>query len=70
MPKQLRICHLTSVHQDGDIRIFHKECVSLSQQGFEVHFIVPNTESRLENGVHIHGFVGEGYAFEKQLRKG
>ena len=46
MPKQLRICHLTSVHQDGDIRIFHKECVSLSQQGFEVHFIVPNAHQR------------------------
>jgi glycosyltransferase involved in cell wall biosynthesis len=65
----LKICHLTSVHQDGDIRIFHKECVSLSQQGFEVHFIVPNTESRLENGVHIHGFVGETLNRSVRIRK-
>jgi len=37
--KKVRICHLTSVHTRTDIRIFHKECVSLSDY-FEVYLIL------------------------------
>lgn len=54
--KQLKICHLSSAHADGDIRIFHKECVSLAEAGNEVHLIIPNTKSRTEKGVIIHSF--------------
>ena len=36
-----RICHITTVHNNRyDIRIFEKECVSLSQAGFDVYLIV------------------------------
>ncbi|PCI48055.1 MAG: glycosyl transferase [Alphaproteobacteria bacterium] len=35
-----KICHMTSVHGRYDIRIFHKECKSLSKAGYEVHLIV------------------------------
>ena len=55
----MKVCHLTSAHHDGDIRIFHKECVSLSKNGFDVHLIVPNTLSRIEKGVNIHSFVSK-----------
>lgn len=65
----MKICHLTSVHQDGDIRIFHKQCISLAEQGYEVHFIVPNAETRIENGVNIHGFVGETMNRKIRIRK-
>jgi glycosyltransferase involved in cell wall biosynthesis len=54
--KNLKVCHLTSVHRDGDIRIFHKQCVSLAQAGYDVSLIIPNTESRTEKGVEIVSF--------------
>lgn len=47
---------MTSAHQDGDIRIFHKECASLSEFGYDVHLVIPNTTSRVEKGVQIHSF--------------
>lgn len=36
----IKICHLTSVHPRYDIRIFIKECNSLSKNGFAVNLIV------------------------------
>jgi len=54
--KIVKVVHLTSAHQDGDVRIFHKECVSLAQAGFEVYHLIPNTKSRIEKGVHIVSF--------------
>lgn len=35
-----KVCHLTSAHKRYDVRIFEKECVSLSKNGFEVTLIV------------------------------
>ena len=35
-----RIVHLTTVHPRDDIRIFHKECVSLARAGYEVVQVV------------------------------
>jgi len=34
-----RVCHFTSVHASDDIRIFHKECSSLSDAGFDVSIV-------------------------------
>ncbi|MDA0835879.1 MAG: glycosyltransferase family 4 protein [Planctomycetota bacterium] len=36
-----RIVHLTTVHRPDDVRIFHKECGSLLQAGYEVTLIAP-----------------------------
>lgn len=35
-----KIVHITTVHNRYDSRIFHKECVSLANLGFEVYLIV------------------------------
>lgn len=49
-----RICHLTSVHPRYDVRIFHKECLSLAEAGFEVYLIVADGKgNELINNVHI-----------------
>ncbi|WP_286951915.1 MULTISPECIES: glycosyltransferase family 4 protein [Aminobacterium] len=42
-----RICHITTVHSANDIRIFAKECQSLSQSGYEVFLVAPETPMSL-----------------------
>lgn len=36
----IKICHLTSVHQRYDTRIFIKQCKSLANHGIDVHLVV------------------------------
>lgn len=55
----MKICHLTSVHLHTDTRIFIKECKSLAEAGFEVHFVVPGAPSSVIDGVQIHGIIKE-----------
>lgn len=50
-----KICHITTVHDSDDIRIFHKECVSLAKEpDFDVYLIAPG-QSRKESNVHVVG---------------
>ena len=55
-PEKLKIVHLTSAHNDRDVRIFLKECRSLARNypSAEIHLILAGVEERLEDGVHIH----------------
>ena len=53
----IKVCHMTSAHGCEDVRIFHKECVSLAKTGYDVS-LVERGESYEKNGVHIVG-VGE-----------
>lgn len=34
-----KVCHITTVHSIDDVRIFHKECISLAAAGFDVTII-------------------------------
>lgn len=49
------ICHITTVHQAKDMRIFYKECVSLAKAGFKLKLIVINGESEIADNVEIIG---------------
>ena len=55
---KIRVCHISSVHGQEDVRIFHKECVSLAKAGYDVYEV---TRGRTydKNGVHIIGVSGE-----------
>ncbi|WNS74822.1 glycosyltransferase family 4 protein [Bacillus sp. DTU_2020_1000418_1_SI_GHA_SEK_038] len=65
----MKICHLTSVHTHTDIRVFYKECRSLAQAGYEVHYVVPGTEDALIDGIHLHGVTEEkGSRFRRMTK--
>ncbi len=58
--RKIHICHITTVHKDGDVRIFHKMCCSLAKDSsFEVSCIVPNVENRTVENVRILSFNAE-----------
>ncbi len=48
------ICHLTSAHTEKDVRIFLKECCSLSKE-YKVSFIVPGIIDHTENNIELIG---------------
>ncbi len=51
----MKICHVTSAHNNNDIRIFQKEAVSLAKvDGYDVH-LVSEGDSRNDRGVTVHG---------------
>ena len=55
-PKKLKIVHLSSAHNDRDVRIFLKECRSLAKNypSAEIHLVLAGVPERTEDGVHIH----------------
>ena len=48
------VCHITTVHPPLDDRIFHRECLSLRQEGYEVHLIACHDRDECVDGVNIH----------------
>ena len=49
----MKVCHITTVHQAFDTRIFFKECTSLANNGFDTYLIVRSDEDQVVNGVNI-----------------
>lgn len=49
-----RVCHISTVHPDNDVRVVQRECGSLVQAGFDVHLVIPTDRARVENGVTFH----------------
>lgn len=49
-----KVCHVTSVHNRYDPRIFHKECMSLANAGYDVTLLVADGKAdETRNGVKI-----------------
>ena len=50
----MKVCHLTTVHPRSDVRIFKKECISLSDAGYDVMLLVADDlPEAQESGVRI-----------------
>jgi glycosyltransferase involved in cell wall biosynthesis len=48
-----KICILTTVHAAFDIRIFHKEAITLSKHGYDVTLIAQHDKYEITNGIKI-----------------
>jgi hypothetical protein len=67
MKKNVRVCHLTSVHKHTDIRIFHKECKSLAEAGYNVTIIAPGTIEQTIDGVTLKSVKSFSNRFLRML---
>ena len=50
-----RVCHVSTVHNPRDGRIFRKECASLAKRGADVWFIGAQDGDEIVDGVHVVG---------------
>lgn len=50
----MKVAHITSVHPRFDIRIFHKECKTLANNGHEVFLVVADGKgSQVDSGIDV-----------------
>jgi glycosyltransferase involved in cell wall biosynthesis len=49
----IRVVHLTTVHRLWDVRIFHKQAVSLARAGFDVTLIACAEKAEVRDGVRL-----------------
>lgn len=67
----IKVCHVCSGHTSDDSRVFHKECRSLAQAGYEVHLIATdkNPTSYKSGDVTIHPLPFPKSRFERLSRR-
>ena len=68
--QKTKVLHMTSVHNRYDVRIFHKECRSLKDAGYDVHLVVADGLGDEERfGVKIHDVGKPESLKDRILRK-
>ena len=51
--RRIKTVLISTVHSPDDVRIFHREAVSLAEAGYAVAYICPGTKSEVRNGVRL-----------------
>ncbi len=54
----MRIVHVSTIHRALDVRIFYKECRTLAEAGYEVHFAVPHPPADSLDRIKFHPVAG------------
>lgn len=49
----VKVCHISTAHPPFDVRIFHKECISLAKAGFDVSLVITHDKREIVQGVEI-----------------
>lgn len=49
----IKVCHISTVHNAFDDRIFYKMCRSLAANGYDVTLVVEHNKDEFTDGVHI-----------------
>jgi len=62
------IVHVTTVHSPFDVRIFHKQCVSLAAAGYDVALIQTGTAAETVKGVRIVPLRASGSRIARMTR--
>lgn len=68
--KRNRVCHISTVHDLMDDRIFFKECCTLSKNGYEVCFIVKNDTNEKVKDIQIVPISESSGRFSRVFIKG
>ena len=77
MKKYINICHLTTAHTRNDVRIFHKECVSLAKvANFNVNLIVADGKKdeikynvKIQSVIKLNGRLNRFFKTTKNVYK-
>jgi glycosyltransferase involved in cell wall biosynthesis len=58
MMEKVKVCHISTVHNKNDIRIFHKECRALADAGYDVTYMTQGDHDEMVYGVRLIGSGG------------
>lgn len=68
-----KVCHMSSAHRGLDIRIFHKECVTLSKAGYDTHLVICATDEEVKHasvcGVQLHPLPIPSNRFARMVKQ-
>lgn len=65
-PGRGKVCHLSSVHKVNDIRVYHKECATLAEAGFQTTLI--GVEAAVpDRGVRVITLPSTGNRFQRMI---
>jgi len=61
----MKVCHITTAHSVFDERIYHKECITLKEAGYDVYLVGVYEKDIEANGIHIKALTSTKGRFKR-----